>query len=377
MPRIDLVKESRIIRSPRVLQIEGMFDMQASECCRQEWHMDIELPQDWQIGVIVGPSGAGKSSIARHLFPRVITPSSFSWPSDRSILDAFEPAECSIREIAMMLSSVGLSSPPTWLKPYHVLSTGEQFRVMLARALSLTEPIIVVDEFTSVVDRVVAQIGSAAVANTVRARRKQFVAVTCHYDVVDWLDPDWVLEPHLGRVTTRCLQGRPRVSIDVHRVERTAWRLFAPHHYLSHDLHPMSVCFVGLIERRPAVFGAVIHYPHPHVSHFKREHRLVCLPDYQGIGIGGAFSRMLGSLYRGLGYRYLSITTHPALIAARTRSAAWVLRVAPTLKAPAFLGPGKSGPATRLRATFEYVGPAMDRALAERLATSQPLKDLR
>ena len=41
----------------------------------------------------------------------------------------------------------------------------------------------VFDEYTSVVDRTVAQIGTAALAKTVRARGQQFVAVTCHEDV--------------------------------------------------------------------------------------------------------------------------------------------------------------------------------------------------
>jgi ABC-type ATPase with predicted acetyltransferase domain len=52
-------------------------------------------------------------------------------------------------------------------------------------------PLVVFDEFTSVVDRTVAQIGSAALARTVRRRPGlQFVAVTCHEDVEPWLTPD-------------------------------------------------------------------------------------------------------------------------------------------------------------------------------------------
>jgi hypothetical protein len=30
-------------------------------------------------------------------------------------------------------------------------------------------------------------------SKSIRKTDKQFVAVTCHYDVVDWLEPDWVL----------------------------------------------------------------------------------------------------------------------------------------------------------------------------------------
>jgi hypothetical protein len=57
-------------------------------------------------------------------------------------------------------------------------------------------PRVAFDEFTSVVDRNVARIGSAAVAKAIRAGqiRRRFVAVTCHYDVLEWLEPDWMID---------------------------------------------------------------------------------------------------------------------------------------------------------------------------------------
>ncbi len=60
----------------------------------------------------------------------------------------------------------------------------------------LTFPIIAFDEFTSVVDRNVARIGSAAIAKGIRKHQIlcRFVAVTCHYDILDWLTPDWVID---------------------------------------------------------------------------------------------------------------------------------------------------------------------------------------
>ena len=87
------------------------------------------------------------------------------------------------------MSSVGFSSPPSWVRPYHVLSNGEQFRVDIARTLSEKPQLAIVDEFTSVVDRTVAQIGSSAIQKTVRRRGQKFIAVSCHYDIVKWLEP--------------------------------------------------------------------------------------------------------------------------------------------------------------------------------------------
>src|SRR5690606_32461711 len=97
-----------------------------------EWEVEIPLDFDWNIGLIVGPSGCGKTTIAKELFG---LSGNFDWPTDKSVLDAF-PKGMSIKEIVGLLSSVGFSSPPNWLRPFHVLSNGEQFRVTLARAIA-------------------------------------------------------------------------------------------------------------------------------------------------------------------------------------------------------------------------------------------------
>ena len=56
----------------------------------------------------------------------------------------------------------------------------------------LNQDLIVFDEFTSVVDREIAKVSAYAIAKAVRRTNKKFIAVTCHYDVADWLEPDWV-----------------------------------------------------------------------------------------------------------------------------------------------------------------------------------------
>jgi ABC-type ATPase with predicted acetyltransferase domain len=66
-------------------------------------------------------------------------------------------------------------------------------RVNIARALCLDRTLTVFDEFTSVVDREIAKVSAFAISKAVRRSNKKFIAVTCRYDVVDWLDPDWVL----------------------------------------------------------------------------------------------------------------------------------------------------------------------------------------
>src|SRR5437879_10618954 len=118
---------SPVRETPRVLQVRGLFDLPEAKTSAVEW--DVELPlseRPWHVGLIVGPSGCGKSTIARNLWPAYMAFEP-AWPADRAILDAF-PDGLSIKEIVALLSSVGFSSPPAWLRPFHVLSTGQQFR---------------------------------------------------------------------------------------------------------------------------------------------------------------------------------------------------------------------------------------------------------
>ena len=358
MPRADVVVSSKIEVTPRVLQLRGVFDVPPAPESRSEWHIDLPLEErEWSVGLIVGPSGAGKSTLARHLFGESIV-SGFEWPDSMSIVDGFD-AELSIADVTGILSSVGFSSPPSWLRPYRVLSTGEKFRVDMARALSEGRALTVVDEFTSVVDRTVAQIGSAAIARAVRSRGRRFVAVGCHYDVIDWLQPDWVLEPHVGKFVWRSLQRRPAVELEIRRTAREAWELFAPHHYLSGDLNRAARCFVALWGGRPCAFTAILSMPHATVSNAWREHRTVCLPDFQGVGIGNAMSDAIGSVVRGCGGQYYSRTTSPGMIASRRRSKHWTTTgIGPTGKRGKTSTSGWTPDELRRSVGFRYVGPA-------------------
>ncbi len=369
---MKIIVETPIPSSPRTRQVRGMFDLADAASERLEW--DVRLPlgeRGWNLGLITGPSGCGKTTVARHLFPDTQQLDLAPWLGRGSVVDAF-PDGMPIKEIVALLSAVGFASPPAWLRPFHVLSTGQQFRVALALRLAHAAPgeCVVFDEYSSVVDRTVAQIGSAAAARAIRERKQQFVAVTCHDDVEDWLQPDWTYRPAEDRFEWRRLRRRPSVTLEVVRCQASAWELFAPHHYLSHSLAKSAVCFLATWNERPVAFSAWL----PFVGagpRTRREHRTVTLPDYQGIGVGNALSDFVASLWAGLGYRAVSTTTHPAMIRSRLRSPNWTMRRRPAFAARA----GRlRHAATRLTAGFEYVGPpfASDaaRALVEAVVCS-------
>jgi hypothetical protein len=263
MPTISTTVECDVPDSFRVQQVAGMFDVPVAAKAAETFRAEFPgLEDDWTIGAIVGPSGSGKSTLARHAFGDAVWRPG-AWPEDRAVIDGF--GDVPIKQITHMLTAVGLSSPPSWIKPYRVLSNGEKFRCDLAKALLESGPLapraagatrgasrphspVVFDEFTSVVDRTVAKIGSAAVARAIRSGRigKRFVAVTCHYDVLEWLEVDWHVDLADGRLHRRRLR-RPEIRLTVEPCERRLWRQFARHHYLSSSLPSASTCYVAKV----------------------------------------------------------------------------------------------------------------------------------
>jgi len=361
--RATIRREVAVARTPRVLQLEGLFDLPPTQRAGQTWEVELPLPAGWHVGLIVGPSGCGKSTIARELWPGHLA-REWPWSADRSVVDDF-PADLGIKDITALLCSVGFSSPPSWLKPFGVLSNGEQFRVTMARTLAEQPELAVVDEFTSVVDRDVAKVAAAAVAKAVRRRGQQFVAVTCHYDVAEWLEPDWVYQPHAGEFVAGRLLRRPTVGLEVCRVCPEAWGLFQAHHYLDTRLSRSAQCFAAFWGGRPVAFTGVVHMPGKGRSRGGwREHRTVCLPDFQGVGIGNALSEYVASLYAAKGKPYYSVTSNPGMIWHRARSPLWFMHRKPQRTSPHkgrhpnFRKLNKTIAAARLVAGFRYVGPA-------------------
>src|SRR4051812_16877693 len=177
MPIITVKLQTPVRRTFRVEQVAGMFDVplgevesrkskvESQKCgttfdfgpstfdsVRHELSAEVPgLNEPWTIGAIVGPSGSGKTTLAKAAFGSIYKPR--AWPKDRAIIDVVgdglglgsvrrgvesgqrkaESRQIDIKRLTQLLVAVGLGSPPTWLKPYHVLSGGERFRADLLR----------------------------------------------------------------------------------------------------------------------------------------------------------------------------------------------------------------------------------------------------
>ena len=398
MPKLDLTVTCPVHDSFCVQQVAGLFDMPLAEKASERFQVELpERADPWQIGLVVGPSGSGKSTVARRAFADELYEGA-DWPADRAVVDCF--GELTVRHVVDLFTAVGFGSPPSWVKPYHVLSCGERFRCDLARALARSyrlsaigcqpegsyqpsavshqpddsssrkpkadsrQPLVVYDEFTSVVDRNVARVCSAAIAKGIRRGHIpcRFVAVTCHYDVAEWLEPDWVLDmatSQLARTTPGSAGGlfrRPPIELEVHRCGLAAWQLFKRHHYLSGSLAAGARCYLTTWNGVPVNFCATL----PLIARkgHRRFTRIVTLPDYQGIGIGMRAVAAVAELHRAEGLRINVTSSHPALICHCRRSPLWkAVNVKRTGGSPrnsaAF--PGYRSAAGRAVVSFEYV----------------------
>jgi ABC-type nitrate/sulfonate/bicarbonate transport system ATPase subunit len=321
MPTFDIIKQVKPSKTFRVASVIGKFDLQ-SENIIEHFKGDIDIPDHWQIGLIVGKSGTGKTTIAKQLFEDAYV-TSYNYKAE-TVLDDM-PKECSTEEITSAFNSVGFSSPPSWLKPYSVLSNGQKMRVDLARAILEKNELFVFDEFTSVVDRNVAQIASFAMQKAIRKTDKKFIAVTCHFDVQDWLLPDWVF--NTDTMTFQSFEGqkknRPEIKFEIFQAaDKSIWKMFAKHHYLSHSHNNAANVFIALINDEVAGFISVLHLPNKD-PRIKKVHRLVILPDYQGAGIGLKLLNEVGKIYKYEKWRFTITTSSPSLIYALKKNYSW------------------------------------------------------
>tara|TARA_R100001510_G_scaffold28833_1_gene25505 strand:+ start:96 stop:716 length:621 start_codon:yes stop_codon:yes gene_type:complete len=152
---------------------------------------DFSLPMaEFNIGMIVGSSGSGKSQILNNHF-RAKNDSPF-WFRDKAIVSHFEAPEEAIEK----LFACGLASVPTLCKPFHVLSNGEKYRAVVARKLQNG---MTLDEFTSEVNRETAKSLSVALSRYIRSKDiRNVVLCSCHKDIIDWIEPDWVFDCDSG-----------------------------------------------------------------------------------------------------------------------------------------------------------------------------------
>ena len=272
------------------------------------------IPKEFNIGVIVGASGTGKSTLLSEFGKEEV----IEWDNTLSIISHFDSPNDGVDK----LTAVGLNSIPSWVKPYEVLSTGEKFRANLARQIKDNA---VIDEFTSVVDRNVAKATSTAFSKYVKRNDiKNIVISTCHEDIIEWLEPDWIFNTNEGVLYSGESLRRPRIELEIYETkDYEVWRAFKDHHYLSADLNKASRKFIAMWEGQVVGFSATLPIPSGTIKNGWRGHRTVIFPDFQGLGLGVRFSDAIGQIHIDEGKRYYSKTAHVRMGEYREKSSLW------------------------------------------------------
>ena len=152
--------------------------------------------------------------------------------------------------------------------------------------------------------------------------------LSCHYDIIEWLQPDWVYDTAEARFYTRdCLRQRPQIELQIYQVKGSVFRHFKPHYYLDLPLPVAAQYFVGIVENEPVCHIAVAPL---FTANAYRATRLVVMPEWQGAGIGTRFLDAIGQYHLDghgrCGHKLPTFfhTSHPQLCEALRRSKKWV-----------------------------------------------------
>ena len=331
----------------------------------------FEIPEeilnlDVNIIQIVGPSGSGKSTFLRAFekagwhMPRKV------YDNSKALISNFLP---DAKGGMYALNSVGLSSMPLWVRPRNVLSMGEGFRADLAYNL---ESKVMIDEYTSVIDRWVARSTSNGVQSYIRKMGlKGVILCGCHYDVIDYVQPDILIDLTSEKVydlrdaSLRAKLFKNKIDFTIEKVpankKAEVWKIFAPHHYLNSELNMAAECWVAKWEGTMVGFCAVLPQPTGTANYCKRVSRLVVLPDFQGLKIGTRFLDAICEMYLKHGYKMYIRSAH-AKLAYYWKKSPWWRATASNEKKSAFSNGDINGAnmnpyvANRECYSYEYVG---------------------
>jgi ABC-type phosphate/phosphonate transport system ATPase subunit len=143
MAKIEL--KTKILNDKYTEYVYEAFDIQNKEETIVSIPMNLAEAKtfDWNIGVILGGSGSGKTPIIKSL--RDVKKVNFD--SAKPLISNFDWLDP--KDATFVLTSMGLSSVPTWLRPFHTLSNGEQYRAALAYLVASAKDgeVILVDEY--------------------------------------------------------------------------------------------------------------------------------------------------------------------------------------------------------------------------------------
>lgn len=369
----------------------------------------------WTVAVVLGASGSGKSLALKAVKGSEKRPGRTHWPARESVAseiarllgegeggvaDAMERwlglrqtasrrphAQLSAGDcLSLSLSSLPQCSPSPCPPPSltRTIPAGERYLADCAHAVAEARQVaaggcVVIDEFTSVLDRRLAARACAGLRKLMHGfgvGRLKLVVATVHQDIVPFLRPELLVltshklvhelswtsaapppAPPGWGIGGACPFSRPQLHFELRTAPdhpkasaggyvTTLWEaVFAEHHYKDSQLQSGATVDVLRLAGSGSLVGMVATINHfgsldkrdtaaHEKSKTRREHRVVVLPSWQGLGIGPALSDLSGSLWTATphgdaaktdrpNWRYLSTTAHPRFGTYRNGNAAW------------------------------------------------------
>jgi ABC-type dipeptide/oligopeptide/nickel transport system ATPase subunit len=280
--------ESPVSKSFRCQMAANSLDIDTEKKSVHELSVSIDLLKPWNVGLIVGSSGSGKTTLAKEIFGKNCFDIEIN--EELPVIEQF-PEHWTYEQCQNSLNGIGLSQVVCWIRPVKTLSNGQKARALAALQMSQGKD-FVVDEWTSVVDRVVAKSMSHCLQKHARKEGVKAVAVACHYDIIEWLNPDWVIDCNKSEfIDRRSLRQNEREKLEftIREIDRKSWRYFSKYHYLSEKLPGGHIKLFGLFSGDNQIgFQCFANYT-PKMPGKKMQmhsNRTVIHPDYVGLGLG-------------------------------------------------------------------------------------------
>ena len=99
--------------------------------------------------------------------------------------------------------------------------------------------------------------------------------------------------------------------------------MFKEHHYLTGNHNNAARCYLAVWDDVVIGFASVITMPSGTVKNAWRGHRIVILPDFQGLGVGTKFGDIVAQIHIDQGHRFFTRTAHPKLGIYKQNSPLW------------------------------------------------------
>ena len=330
MQTYELTLQSDVSKTFRCQKAANSLDIDTEKKAVHHFKVAADVTEPYSIGLVVGASGSGKTTLVKSIYGK----DCFKTLLDLSlpVIDQF-PKQYSYDECATMLAGVGLTAVLCWIRPAFTLSNGQRARAEIA--LQMARPAgtpIVIDEWTSVVDRTVAKVMSLCILKHAQKTSKQIVLCSCHYDVEEWLQPDWVIDCNAQSYADwRGVRRSRKEKLDfqIRDVGRETWPYFSKYHYLSARLLGGHIENFGVFNGQNQIgFVCYANYVPTRKGHQRIMHanRVVVHPDFQGLGIGIHVFNETAKIMVDRGFSVMSKFSSTPVFKAMNRHPCWELQ---------------------------------------------------